>query len=127
MRQNIYHDVVFVFAMLVVLGLSLAACNSNSTGADPNAPNVTVTLTSFKFEPATINATAGQKINLTLKNTDALEHTWVIPNANLKIRVPGKQTLTQTITVPAMPGIYAIDCDVPGHKDAGMVGQLVVK
>lgn len=127
MRQNIFHSAVFVFAMLVVTSLSLAACNSNSSSVDPNAPNVTITLTSFKFEPATINATAGQKINLTLKNTDALEHTWVIQNTNIKLRVLGKQTVTQTVTVPATPGTYAIECDVPGHKEAGMTGQLVVK
>jgi uncharacterized cupredoxin-like copper-binding protein len=127
MRQNIFHSAVFVFAMLVVTSLSLAACNSNSSSVDPNAPNITITLTSFKFEPAQINATAGQKINLTLKNTDALEHTWVIQNTNIKLRVLGKQTVTQTVTVPATPGTYAIECDVPGHKEAGMTGQLVVK
>lgn len=95
MRQNIFHSAVFVFAMLVVTSLSLAACNSNSSSVDPNAPNVTITLTSFKFEPATINATAGQKINLTLKNTDALEHTWVIQNTNIKLRVLGKPSRKQ--------------------------------
>lgn len=127
MRQRMSRRIIFVFAIFAWLSLSPVACNSNSTSVDPNAPNVTITLTSFKFDPATINATAGQKINLTLKNTDALEHTWVIQNTNIKLRVPGKQTITQTIAVPATPGTYAIECDVPGHKDAGMVGQLVVK
>lgn len=127
MRQRMSQGSVFVFVLFAWLSLSLVACNNNSTSVDPNAPNLTITLTSFKFDPATINATAGQKINLTLKNTDALEHTWVIQNTNIKLRVPGKQTITQTFAVPATPGTYAIECDVPGHKDAGMVGQLVVK
>ena len=127
MRQRMPPHAIFVFALFAWLSMFLVACNTNSTSVDPNAPNVTITLTSFKFEPATINATAGQKINLTLKNTDALEHTWVIQNTNIKLRVLGKQTVTQTVTVPATPGTYAIECDVPGHKEAGMTGQLVVK
>jgi uncharacterized cupredoxin-like copper-binding protein len=31
------------------------------------------------------------------------------------------------VEIKAQPGEYRIDCDIPGHREAGMVGTLVVK
>ena len=34
---------------------------------------------------------------------------------------------TQTVVINAKPGSYEYYCNVPGHKEAGMVGTLVVE
>ncbi len=38
---------------------------------------------------------------------------------------PGK-TVEQTVNFDK-PGTYQIICNQPGHKDSGMVGQIIVK
>ncbi len=119
---------IVFFAAMALVTLVLAACGGGaSTGGGGNALNVTVNATEFKFDPATINATAGQTINLTVKNNGTVQHTWALPEANVKITVDPGKSVTQAFTAPAKAGTYAFDCDVPGHKEAGMVGQLIVK
>ncbi len=123
-------NIVFITAIALVAVL-VSACGGgaggSTTGGAAAAQNVSVTATEFKFDPSTINATPGQTINLTVKNNGTTQHTWVLPQANVKITVDPGKSASQTFTAPAAPGTYSFDCDVPGHKEAGMVGQLVVK
>lgn len=122
---------IVLFGAIALVALLLAACgggaSGGSAGSGGNAQNVTVSASEFKFDPATINATAGQTINLTVKNTGSVQHTWALSEAKVKLTVDPGKTVTQTFTAPSKAGTYAFECDVPGHKEAGMVGQLVVK
>ncbi|HEX7588651.1 MAG TPA: cupredoxin domain-containing protein, partial [Anaerolineae bacterium] len=107
--------------------VALAACGGGaSTGGGATPLNVTVTTTEFKYDPATINATPGQTINLTVKNIGSVQHSFVFATANVKIIVDPGKSVTQTFTAPAA-GTYTFECDIAGHKEAGMVGQLIVK
>ncbi len=112
-----------------VVAVLLAACGGGaSSGGSSAAPlTLTVTTTEFKFDPAVINATPGQTINLTVKNIGSVQHTFVLANANVKITVDPGKSVTQTFTAPAAAGTFAYECDIAGHKEAGMVGQLIVK
>jgi uncharacterized cupredoxin-like copper-binding protein len=49
----------------------------------------------------------------------------VLPSQNIKITIEPGQTATKTFTAPAA-GTYDIVCDEAGHKEAGMVGKLIV-
>ncbi len=117
--------IIFMLAVVVLLAIALTACGGGASGG--SAPlNLTVTTTEFKFDPATINAAPGQTINLTVKNVGSVQHTWILAAANIKFTVdPGKSD-TKTFTAPAT-GTYPIICDIAGHKEAGMQGQLIVK
>lgn len=118
-----------LLAVVALAAMALAACGggASTSGSSNAAPlNVTVTATEFKFDPATINATAGQTINLTVKNIGTVQHTWVLAAANVKLTIDPGKTATATFTAPAA-GTYQYECDIPGHKEAGMVGQLIVK
>lgn len=47
-------------------------------------------------------------------------------DANLHlVAEPGKQDALEF--VPTQPGVYRFFCSVPGHRAAGMVGELIVK
>lgn len=122
--------IVFLTAIAIVAVL-VSACGGgaggSTTGGGAAAQNVSVTATEFKFDPATINATPGQTINLTVKNNGTTQHTWVLPQANVKMTIDPGKSVTQTFTAPTSAGTYQFDCDIAGHKEAGMVGQLVVK
>ena len=119
---------IILFAAIALVALALAACGGGANTGSSNgaALNVTVNATEFKFDPATINATAGQTINLTVKNVGSVQHTFVLSAANVKLTIDPGKSATQTFTAPKA-GSYQYECDIAGHKEAGMVGQLIVK
>lgn len=118
---------IFLIAALAAVALFVVACGGGASGGGGGAGalSVTVTNTEFKFDPATINAKPGQTINLTVVNKGSIRHTWVLPSQNIKVTIEPGQTATKTFTAPAA-GSYDIVCDEAGHKEAGMVGKLVV-
>lgn len=121
-----YRRLIFLCATIAAVALLVVACGGGGGGGGGAGLNVTVTNTEFKFDPATINATPGQTINLTVRNAGSIQHTWVLQAANVKLTIDPGQSVSKTFTAPAA-GTYVIECDIPGHKEAGMVGQLVVK
>ncbi len=121
---------IVLLAAIALVAVLLVACGGGASGGSSSggsAQSVTVTTTEFKFDPATINATPGQTINLTVKNTGSVQHTFVLNASNVKLTIDPGKTVNQTFTAPAQAGTYQYECDIPGHKEAGMVGQLVVK
>lgn len=87
---------------------------------------VTVTATDFDFSPKTIEIEPSTTLKIVLVNEGNVTHSWAIPELDKKSdRIqPGNET---SITLsPEDPGTYEIACQVPGHKEAGMVGELVV-
>lgn len=128
----------------VLLAVLLSAC----AGGSAQATKVTVTMKEFGFEPNVINVSAGTPVELTLINEGAVEHDFVIEVIPVKdVSTEGMDmdhmsgdhaeydlhsataagatsTLSFTVTEP---GTYKIICSVPGHLDAGMTGELIVK
>ena len=97
--------------------------------AQPAAPageeEVRIKMTEFKFEPTTIEVKAG-KVKFELENAGAVEHSFVIVGTDKKLEAvqPGK---SGELEVDLKPGTYQIECDIPGHKEAGMTMTIVVK
>ncbi len=124
-RTMVFLTAIALFAVLV------SACGGgaggSTTGGGAAAQSVTVTATEFKFDPNTINATPGQTINLTVKNNGTTQHTFVLPQANVKLTIDPGKSVNQTFSAPSAAGTYQFECDIAGHKEAGMTGQLVVK
>lgn len=110
----------------IVLGLALllVACGGNTGG---EGTPMTIVAKEFKFEPATITVAPGQVIKLTLKNEGVIDHDLMIRAIGFKIIAPPGKSETKTFVAPTAPGTYDIDCDIAGHKDAGMIGKLVVR
>lgn len=78
------------------------------------------------FEPATITGTQGEQLVVKLKNVDANDdHDFVVPSLGRKLLLkPGQSG--QVIVPLTKAGTIDIVCTLPGHKDAGMVGKLIV-
>src|SRR5579875_2892790 len=118
MRTRVARHVAWVVALGVVV---LAA-----TAAGAAAPyKVHITLKEFAFVPKTITVPAGP-VQLSATNAGTVEHTLVIPA--LKVKSPPiepGQTWTVTLTIPK--GTYQGYCDVPGHKELGMVLTVVAR
>jgi len=126
--------------------LLLGACASR-----PQPQEITLTAKTMTYDPSTFEATAGVPVELTFVNQDALEHDFSILEIPVEsvseadaasaehememgaaaldpvLHVAAEPGATNNLTfTPTKPGTYEFFCTVPGHKDAGMVGTMVV-
>ena len=122
---------------LVLISTLAAACAGPSaaapSGGKPAASSaqaVEVKATDMmRFEPATITVTSGTPVRLTLTNDGALEHNWVVDNLDgrkVQVDARSKASASGEFT-PTASGTYEFYCSVPGHREAGMKGTLVVQ
>ncbi len=107
-----------------LLALALAACGG---GGEATAETITVKAQdTFKYDPPTLTAKVGETVNIVLDNEGVLEHNFVITELSVALGpVPGGQTAPGSFT-PSQAGAFEYFCDVPGHREAGMVGTLTV-
>jgi uncharacterized cupredoxin-like copper-binding protein len=134
-----------VVAAIAAGALLLGACASKQPQA------VTLTAQTMAYSPSTFEVTAGTPVELTLVNEDALEHDFSILEIPVEsvseadpmsaehememgtaamdpvLHVAAEPGTTNHLTfTPTKPGTYEFFCTVAGHKDAGMVGTMVV-
>jgi len=102
------------------------ASPAGSPQASPAASNgQTVDLLDIRFEPKNITIAANTDVTFTLTNKGVAPHNFSIDQLHIDQDVqPGE---TKTITVKAPAGTYQFYCNVPGHREAGMVGTLTVE
>ena len=83
-------------------------------------------LDTLQFAPATLTIPANTDVVIDLTNVGAAPHSFVVEGQPVNSgQYSGGQTGTVTVNLP--PGTYTYICDVPGHKEAGMVGTLTVQ
>ena len=100
-----------------------AAAETPATGGEvASADAVTVTSHDIYFEPAEVSIPADTDVTFTLPNAGAAPHNFSIDALNISVDEQPGETKTQVINAPA--GEYEYYCNVPGHKEAGMVGKL---
>ena len=77
------------------------------------------------FDPKEIEIPSGQDITILLPNLGASPHNFSIDELGISVDIaPGE---TKEVTVNAPEGTYEYYCNIPGHKEAGMVGTLVAR
>jgi plastocyanin len=113
-------------ALSLIAVALLVGCGGGGRGGS-GAQDVTVQgLDSFAFDPATLTASVGQAVNVVFENVGVLEHNFVIDELNVRLGpIQGGQENSGSFT-PGAAGSYTYYCDVPGHREAGMVGTLTV-
>jgi uncharacterized cupredoxin-like copper-binding protein len=77
----------------------------------------------IEYRSAPSTASAGPA-TVVLENQGALEHYVVIDELDLEVEAHGGETVEGTVEL--QPGTYTYYCTVPGHRDAGMEGELTV-
>jgi len=106
--------IILPFAAIV-----LVACS-------PGQQVTTVTMTSFAFEPSEMNVKAGQTVRVLLDNPDSIPHAFDIPELGVGLAVlPGASIEIEFVATES--GTYTFFCGIPGHREAGMEGLLVVE
>ena len=128
--------IVLVTLLGVLIIALLAACSGGTVGgtkapANSGSKTINVTATEFKFAPNNFAGSPGQKITFNMTNKGTVEHTFVVlsPDGSqelAKLSTQPGETKSLDFT-PKDAGTYPIDCNIAGHKEAGMTGELVVK
>lgn len=81
----------------------------------------------FRFEPALITVKVNQPVELEITSTGALEHNFIAEGLGVSSsNVQGGQSETVAFT-PGAAGEYEFHCNIAGHREAGMVGKIVVE
>ena len=127
---------VALVSMLVIA--LLAACSGGTVGGtkapasgSSGGKTYNVTATEFQFAPNKFDAKVGQTVTFKVTNKGTVEHTLVVlsPDGSqelAKLSAQPGETKSLDFT-PKAAGSYPIQCDIAGHKEAGMIGQLTVQ
>jgi len=91
----------------------------------PGATPVRVVASNFEFDPTSIRIRADDEIALALHSDDG-PHDFAVDGLGLVAEVGGGETVTERLRIDT-PGRYTFFCTLPGHRDGGMEGTIVVR
>ncbi len=79
----------------------------------------------IRFEPVELTIPADTDVTISLPNEGAAPHNFAIDELEIDIdQAPGA---LESVVINAPAGTYEYYCNVPGHREAGMVGTLIVE
>ncbi len=124
----------FATTVLVALSaiLTLNACaGGGEAGIEPapSARTISIEAGEYAFAPGTFTAKVGEELTFEITNNGTLEHNFVVldPSGSELTRTNIAVGATASVTVmPLEAGTFAILCDIPGHREAGMEAILTV-
>jgi plastocyanin len=97
-----------------------AAAGALSLAANPEGQ--------LKYDTSSLVAKAG-KVAIAFTNNSSLSHNVTVESSSGSVvgATPTFQGGSKALTLDLKPGTYKFYCSVPGHRQAGMEGTLVVK
>jgi uncharacterized cupredoxin-like copper-binding protein len=110
---------------------SAPAATPGAEGGTPTTNTTTTAAVTFDvvaqdifFEPKEVTIPADTDVTVNLPNEGAAPHNFSIDALGIDVDIaPGA---TEQVVINAPAGEYEFYCNVPGHKEAGMVGTLIV-
>ena len=124
----------------------LVATRAGSRAGDGPERTVVVTMHHSRFSPATLRVDPGQRVRFVLRNTDPIDHEFILGDAAVQARheqgrdrhhhgeVPGERSVAagqEAATTYAFPAgldgrTLEFACHLPGHYAYGMHGTVRV-
>lgn len=95
------------------------------TAGNGGATALTVDMIDLQFVPNMLTIPADTDVTITVINKGVLPHNFSVTDQPIDSgEVSPGQSADVVVNLPA--GTYEIYCNIPGHKEAGMVGTLTV-
>jgi len=114
---------VAALALVVILAVAgVAAATASSATTSGNA--IVISATNARFSATTLTASQGT-VTVDFTNNDLFWHTFTVPALGVDIRAPVKGSRQVSFSAP--PGRYEFFCAIPGHKQLGMRGTLIIQ
>jgi plastocyanin len=91
---------------------------------------VEIKVANNRFSPDSFVVSSGAPVSLAISSNDKKTHVITFTDSSLAalaFGVPAGKTKAMTFNAPLEPGRYEFKCDVPGHKDAGEIGYMIVE
>lgn len=124
-------------------GMGGMAMGTTTSGQKPDVV-VDVAVRNMRFEPASLSVPGGKVVQINLRNMDGTEHDMQVGGLKVEM-LDGQMAGDHAGMAQGMvamhtlangsasmmfrsdqKGTYAFICTMPGHKDAGMVGEITV-
>ena len=132
-----FYLVVLVFVLSTVTMVSAKPAVDYTVNTKDQCANPTKTVsvegkTGNKYNVSTINVPESTCVKIVFQNTDNIEHTFSIDAVSadnvtyFNIYTTAGQTVSSNFWTPSVAKTYQYYCQVPGHKEDGMYGSLVV-
>jgi plastocyanin len=98
----------------------------NQATKSPDAKEIVVTGSNFKFDPSTITVKVGEKTRIVFKNSGGT-HDFVVDELNLKTAMlnDGQEDFVEF--TPSKVGKYEFYCSFGNHRAMGMKGTVIVQ
>ncbi|MGH2532616.1 MAG: cupredoxin domain-containing protein, partial [Thermomicrobiales bacterium] len=78
-----------------------------------------------RFDPSEVTIPSATDVQVSVTNGGATPHNFSIDDLGISVNVePGDSAV---VLINAEPGDYEFYCNIPGHKEGGMVGTLHVE
>lgn len=90
-----------------------------------NGETINMRAFSMEFDPAVIKIKSGGKFDINVTNQDMV-HSFVINELNINLNLPRGENRVVRLGV-LKKGEYEYYCAIPGHREAGMKGVLIVE
>jgi len=92
----------------------------------PQPAEIKINSTEFKYSPASVRVPAGHAVTIVLDNSGAeTEHGIFVPALGFRLEAKAGETVGKT-AVFDQTGEFEFSCELPGHREAGMKGMLIV-
>jgi len=128
-----------IIPIILLIGIILVSGCATQYGTQSTTPAKTAQTTStgevkeftiegseFKYTPASITVSKGDSVKIIFKNVGTAGHNFVIGDLGVSTRVISAGS-TETVEFTAdKSGTFAFYCSVPGHRSAGMEGQVKI-
>ncbi len=130
-------------AMAAVVALGAGAVVLAGGRAPAPATSIEIVIRYSHFEPAEIAVPVGVPVSITLRNTDPIDHEWIVgddaihaihrtgtellhPSRPTEVVIPAGESRTTVVTFEATGSLQFI-CHLPAHEAYGMVGTVAIR
>ncbi|HWV24015.1 MAG TPA: cupredoxin domain-containing protein [Thermomicrobiales bacterium] len=91
-----------------------------------DSTDIVIAAEDIQYDVTELTVPAKTDVKITVVNNGFIQHDFVIDELGVSIGPLGSGERAEVV-INAEPGEYTYYCSVPGHRDAGMEGKIIVK